>query len=406
MIKARLAPLQHRDFRRFFFAQTLSMVGTWSHDLARAWIVIKLTGSAGALGNLSLAISVPCLIFILFAGVMVDRTDVRRLLQVTKTLLGISAFCLATLAEFRELEMWHLIAFGMIEGVLIAFDAPGFSTLVVRMVPRTEFQQAIALNSANFHTSRMLGPLLAGWLMALHGPALVFLFDSATYFLVALVLVGVGLATPHHFHSSGIKTSQLAGLAEGLRYAYGNLKLRYRLLQLMLTICCMFPMMMSIFRVLVQKKFDLTAAEFGEVFSFPAMGSMGGALTFAIWKPREPIRALWFGIPLTIFAAALTPFAESLWWAVGFMTVTGFALYLTFASLTISIHLDVDDRFRGRLSSMIGMNFFAIGPLMAFPWGHLADYIGSPETILIASLTLGVGSATLAYKNFRTDQLG
>ncbi len=398
IIKARLAPLRYPDYRNFFIAQTLSMVGTWSHDLARAWIVIKATGSAGALGNLSLAISLPCLIFILFAGVLVDRTNVKRLLQVTKSLMGIMALCLAALAEFGDLQVWHLMVFGVIEGVLIAFDSPGFSTLVVRMVPRADFQQAIALNSANFHTSRMLGPLVAGWLMAIHGPSLVFLYDGVTYFLVALILVGVTVkALPNEQKP---KTSTGAfDLFEGLRYAFRHPLMRYRLLQLFLTISCMFPVMMAIFRVFIQNKFALSAAEFGEVFSFPALGAMGGALSFAILKPKNPMKALWLGIPLTILASALVPFATELWPSVALMTVTGFALYLTFASLTISIHLEVEERFRGRLSSMIGLGFFAIGPLMSFPWGHLADYIGAPEAIWVASAVLGAGSAILAWQH-------
>src|SRR3954466_13830436 len=100
LIKARLAPFRHRDFRNFFIAQTLSLVGTWSHDLARSWIIVAATGSSGSLGNLNIAMAIPCLFLILYGGVMVDRTDVRRLMRITKSVMGVACLGLAALAEF------------------------------------------------------------------------------------------------------------------------------------------------------------------------------------------------------------------------------------------------------------------------------------------------------------------
>ena len=394
-LKARLRPFRHRDFRNFFFAQTLSLVGTWSHDLARSWLVIAATGSNGSLGTLNTAVAVPCLFLILQGGVLVDRTDVRKLIQRTKSLLGISSIVLAALTEFSGLEMWHLIVFALIEGVITAYDSPAFQALIVRMIPREDFQQALALNSTNFHTSRMLGPIVAAWLMSLHGPSLVFLFDGVTYFLVAFILAGTQL------RSGGTKL-QIDGaprpsLREGLRYMYGNLALRYRILQLMLTLICMYPLMVVIFRVYVQKKFALDAKAFGEVFSLPALGSMMGALSFTAVQPREPIRALWFGVPLLFVMLLIMPWLHSLPTTVACMTVVGFALYLIFASLTVSMQLEVDDAFRGRLSSVIGLGFSAIGPLMGWPFGVLADLTSPPFVIITGAGLFGLGSASLAW---------
>lgn len=395
ILRARLGPFRHRDFRKFFLVQTLSLVGTWSHDLARSWLIVEATGSSGALGNLNMAIAVPCLFLILQGGVFVDRTDVRRLIQWTKSLMGLACLALAVLAEYSHLQVWQLMVFGVIEGVIVSFDSPAFQALTVRLVPRQDFQQAIALNSTNYHTSRMLGPVVAAWLMVAHGPALVFLFDGVTYFLVALVLTTVNLRSVQKV----VPTKVGHDLRNGLRYIWRNTIIRYRMLQLMLSLSFAYPMMLAIFRVYVQQKFQLQAHEFGAVFSFPAMGSMAGALTFAIFKPRRPMRLMILGVPLTFCMLMLVPLLPSLSQTVTAMSLAGFGLYLSFASLTISMQLEVEEEYRGRLSSVIGMGFQSIAPLMCFPWGHLADAFGSPRVIWVATTLFGLGSVALALFN-------
>lgn len=396
LLRARLAPFRHRHFRNFFLAQTLSLVGSWSHDLARSWIIVSATGSSGALGNINLAIAVPCLFLILQGGVLVDRTDVRKLIIRTKSLLGISALILTALTQYGHIEVWHLLVFGIIEGIIISYDSPAFQALTVRMVPREDFQQAIALNSTNFHASRTLGPLIAAWLMAFWGPSLVFLFDAVTYFLVAIVLTRIEIMPRTAIMALPNKTQSLR---DGLSYIARHPLLRYRILQLMLTISCAFPMMAAVFRAYVQQRFNLTAQDFGHVFSFPAFGSMCGALTFAVIKPRLPIRALFLGVPLVFGFLMVIPWMPNLTTTVVAMSFTGFGLYLTFASLTVSMHLEVAEQYRGRLGSVIGLGFSAIGPLMCFPWGHFADYAGAPVAMWTCALIFGAGSLALAIAN-------
>jgi MFS family permease len=401
LFKARLAPFRHRNFRNFFLAQSLSLVGTWSHDLARSWIVVEATQSSGALGNLNMAIAVPCLFLILQGGVLVDRADVRRLMKYTKSLLGISGLVLAALTEFTHLQVWELLIFALIEGVITAYDSPAFQALVVRMVPRQDFQQAIAVNSTNFHMSRMLGPIVAAWLMTMHGPSIVFLFDALTYFGVALVLSRIkDIPGP----PPRANPARGPAMMEGLRYMWEHASLRFRILQLLLTISCVQPLMYAVFRVYVTRKFQLDAKSFGEVFSFPALGSMCGALSFAVFKPRAPIRVLIFGVPLVFVTLLTVPFMATLGLTVAAMSLTGFATYLTFASLTVSMQLDVEEEYRGRLSSVIGLGFASLGPLMSFPCGHLADWAGPQHAIVGAALVFGAGSAYLAFSSSNTSR--
>lgn len=401
LLKTRLAPFRNSSYRHFFIAQTLSLIGTWSHDLARSWIIAEATGSSGALGNLNMAVAVPCLFLILQAGVLVDRVDVRRLMQWTKSIMAIASLALAFITEFSQLHVWHLILFAVVEGFVTAFDSPAFQAVIIRMVPRADFQQAIALNSTNFHASRMLGPIVAAWLMSLHGPALVFLFDGLTYFLIALVLMRAKIRdVPREV----VRQSSFQGLREGIQYIWANVSIRYRVIQLVLTICCVYPLMVSVFRIYIYQKFNLNSDEYGMAFTFPALGSMAGAMTFAILQPKKPIRALWFGVPLVFIMLMILPILPDLQTTVFAISLTGFGLYLTFASLTVSMHLQVEEKFRGRMSSVIGMNFSSIGPLMSFPWGHLADYTGPPLTIWICGMIFGFFSAVLGIAHHRRQR--
>lgn len=390
----RLSPFRHQAFRRFFLVQTLSFSGSFATDIAKAWIVLQMTSSAAALGGVLLASALPGLFFSLHGGVLADRVDVRRLMMVTKFILGCSALTLAMVTEFYHIEYWELICFAILEGVVNAFDFPTTQGMIVRIVPRADFQQAIALNSTNFHTSRMLGPLVASLLLAWKGPAAVFLFDAVTFFLLVAVLNTI---RPNSMNLGSIeKVSPLNAMIEGLRYLRNSPTLNYKIMQLVLTISLVFPLMIVVFRTYLQKRFQLDAEQFGYIFTFPAVGSMIGALSFAVIQPRQPIRALLFGVPGTAFFMTGVPLMQEPYSAAILMSLSGFFMYLTFAALTVSAQLEVAEKFRGRISSMIGLCFVSIGPLMGFPVGSLADYLGFEMTIFVMVLNFLFFSGCLA----------
>jgi len=400
LLRSRLAPFKHTAFSRFFAAQTLSLTGSWAADLARAWLVVSQFGSATALGGLMLATAIPGLFLILHGGVLVDRVDVRRLMIITKTLLGFIALALAVLTEFGHIAYWHLLVFGFLEGAVNAFDSPAFQALIVRLVPRQDFQQALALNSTNFHFSRMMGPAIAGVLMAWHGPGLVFAFDSLTYFAVAATLVTVNL---HTVKAKGREMmSAWSALWEGLAYMMRTPIIRYKVLQLVMTISLVFPLLVVVFRTYMKVKFNLDAQQFGFLFTLPALGSMMGALTFAAVQPKVPIKALRIGVPGAALMMLLVPQLPTALSAAIAMAFSGFFMYLTFASLTVSLQLELDDEFRGRVSSVVGLCFVSIGPLMGFPVGSLADRLGFGHTIEVLTLGFIVVSAFLAVQHRRT----
>ncbi len=404
LLQSRLAPFKHKDFRRFFFVQSLSLIGTQSHELARAWIVVEMLKSATALGSLYMAIAIPSLFLILYGGVIVDRADVRKILLVTKVILAIAATTLAFAVEFTEPQFWYFLLYAIIEGLTVSFDQPAYLALTTRLVPRADFQQALAMNSINFHTARMLGPLLAGVLMAWSGPSLVFFFDAFTFFALLVVLWKIKLAQPVREHKP--KQSSFSATMEGFKYIAQNATLRYRTLQLVVAIVLIFPLMMVVFRAYLKHKFHLEADEFGYVFAVPAIGSMAGALSFAVLKPVKPLRALRYGLPGVAVFVALIPLATTPLLSAILMGFAGFALYLSFASLTVSMQLDVDEVYRGRLSAVIGLCFVSLGPLMGMPMGYLSDLFGADHLIwgVIVIFTCISGSLFLLHRDALQSQ--
>jgi len=359
---------------------------------------------ASALGGLMLAVSIPSMLLILQGGVIVDRVNVKKLMLVTKGILAISALTLAALTEFSQVQMWQLYIFALIEGITISFDSPAFQALAVRLIPKNEFKTAITLNSTNFHTSRMLGPLVAGVLLAWHGPSLVFLFDGLSYLGIMFVLLSIELF-PKSKSKFAIPSNRLQALKQGFYYFYKNPRLRFKLMQFLLIICVIFPILIVIFRTYLRIKFSLQADEFGFLFTMPAMGAMVGAMMITALQPKKPIKLLLFAVPGMSMLLVAVVLAESLFLTTILLVFTGFFSYLNFVSLTLSLHLEILDEFRGRLGSLLGLGFVSIGPLMSYPIGYFADHVGYQLSTIILAVCFMLGTGVISVLYMRQRQV-
>ncbi len=378
-LSTRLAPFKNKNFLIFFFVRTLSLVGRWSHELARSWIILELTGQSSALGVVMLAGAVPVTLLILKGGALVDRSDAKKLMFWTQLAMGALVLSLALFCEWGSIQIWHLAVFAFIEGVIMSYDSPTFQAVVVRLVPKEDFQQAMAINSTNFHFGRMLGPFVAGVVLNFYGPSVVFLFDGLGFIIVAIAVRFLKLyPRPERAH----KVDQQSSLS----YFWHNKKLRYQIGQLTLAMITIFPVYVTVLKTLVATKFGLTAQEFGNLFMFPALGSMIGSVGFAVWKPKRPVVAVKLGIPLIFFFFQVISFAPTVLFAGITMFCMGFSSYLMFAALTVGLQLDVDEEYRGRVSALVGLAFGSIGPVASFPVGYFADTVGEEITLRVAGL--------------------
>jgi len=338
-----------------------------------------------------LASAVPVALLILKGGALVDRADAKKIMFVTQLLMGFVVLALAAFCEWGDISVWHLMVFATIEGIIASFDSPTFQAVVVRLVDKEDFQQAMAINSVNFHTGRMLGPVVAGLLLTFWGPSLVFLVDAIGFFAVCFVVSFIKVR-PHE-----VQNTSKQSLSD-LSYFFGNPKMRYQLGQLLLSMVFIYPIFIVVLRTFATKAFDLDAAEFGRMFMFPAMGSVFGSLFFAFWKPKNPLSAVKVGAPLVFVFYQLMIFAPTWQIAAALMCAMGFSAYLMFAALTVGLHLDVEEKFRGRLSALVGLSFGSVGPICAFPVGRFADVFGErPAISLFSALFL---SATVIWYGY------
>lgn len=376
--ESRLAPFKNLNFTLFFIVRTVSLIGRWSHDLARSWLILELTGSSSWQGAVMLASAVPITLLILKGGALVDRADAKKIMVITQFLMGVLVLGLAAFCEWGQISVWHLIVFAAVEGVIISYDSPTFQAVVVRIVDRKDFQQAMAINSTNFHMGRMLGPVVAGALLVYWGPSLVFLVDAIGFFTVCIAVKFLKVR-PHE--NKVLKKQKLSDLS----YFFKNHKMRYQLGQLVLSMVTIFPLFVVVLRTYASKKFGLDAAEFGKLFMFPAMGSVLGSLMFTIWKPKEALSAVKLGVPMILFFYWLILEMPTQQTASYVMCAMGFSGYLMFAALTVGVQLDVKESFRGRVSALIGLAFGSLGPIATFPVGILADQFGEVLTIRLFS---------------------
>ena len=204
--------LRNPNFRLFWSGNFLSNIGTWMQNVAQGWLVLSITGSAFWLGVVGFAGSIPFLIFTLFGGVVADRVNKRRLLLVTQSIMMLLAFTLAALAWLKIITVWEVVVLSFLNGMAMAMNAPSYQALVPRLVPREDLTNAIALNSAQFNMSRILGPTLGGYAMALVGVAGNFFLNGVSFLAVLWALTRIRYPEQEPSHYPGLFSSLREGL--------------------------------------------------------------------------------------------------------------------------------------------------------------------------------------------------
>lgn len=225
-----LRALRSRNYRLFFFGQGASLIGTWMTQTATIWLVYHLTGSALMLGLVGFANQFPNFVLTPFAGVWVDRWDRRRTIVITQILAMLQSLALAFLALTGRIDVWHLIVLAAFQGCINAFDMPARQSFVVTMVEqREDLSNAIALNSSMFSGARLIGPAIAGLIIAATNTGVCFLIDGVSYIAVITGLLAMRLP-PHDRAIVKAPETLWHSLKEGFNYAFGFQPIRSILL--------------------------------------------------------------------------------------------------------------------------------------------------------------------------------
>ena len=391
-----LRALRYRNYRLFFGGQSVSLIGTWMTRIATSWLVYRLTHSALLLGLVGFSLQIPILFLGPFAGVWVDRWDRHRTLIVTQVLSMLQSFWLAALALAGAISIGDIIALSLFQGAINAFDMPARQAFVVQMVEdRTDLSNAIALNSSMVNGARLLGPSLAGIIIAAVGEGYCFLLDGISYIAVIASLLAMHIAVAQPRPQ---RTHVLAELKEGWRYATQFTPIRSILLLLGLVSLVGMPytVLMPIFAGSVLHG---GAHTLGFLMGASGVGALAGALVLAT---RRSVLGLGRVVTATAmgFGIGLASFAFSRWLALSLplMAVTGFCMMQHMASSNTILQTIVEEDKRGRVMSFYSMAFQGTAPFGSLIAGAVAGRIGAPVTLMIGGGLCVLGGVWFACR--------
>lgn len=378
--------MRHRNYSLFFSGQFVSMIGTWMTRIAISWLIYRLTGSALLLGVVGFAGQIPSFILAPIAGVLVDRWSRHRVLIWTQALAMLQSAALAALDLTGAMQVWHVVALAVFQGVINAFDMPARQAFVVEMVnDRNDLANAIALNSTLVNGSRLLGPSIGGVIIAAVGEGWCFAIDAASYLAVIgslLAMKGLPIVTGRKPGAGNV----LGELREGVSYAWHSPPIRNILILLSIVSLVGFPytVLMPIF---ASDILHGGPGLLGMLMAASGVGALGGATYLAA---RRSVLGLGRVIPLmsAVFGVGLIVFSLSniVWLSLLLMVVTGLGFMVQMASSNTLLQTIVDEDKRGRVMSFYTMAFMGTAPFGSLIAGSLAQRIGAPPTLLLGGI--------------------
>jgi MFS family permease len=379
-----LRALKHRNYRLFFFGQGVSLIGTWMQMAALGWLVYRLTGSPFYLGLVSFCGQMPVLFGSLIGGDFADRWPRRRTVIITQVLAMIQAFLLAAIVAFHSITMTRIILLSIFMGIINAIDMPTRQAFVYEMVDKKEdLPNAIALNSMIFNLARQIGPMIAGFLIGTIGEASCF-FINAVSFLAVIY----SLAAMRQIRTSGVKHNgaMLAGIKDGLRYAFGFVPIRSILLYTaaMSLVSMPYAVLMPVFAKSILSGGPQT---YGSLLWSTGIGAFIGATYLARRKSVQGLEKVVI-VAAGVFAAGVIgfSFSRNIWLSLLLVSLPGFGVMVQMASINTILQTIVDDDKRGRVMSLHVTAFIGIAPLGSLLGGIAAAHIGAPHTLLLSGL--------------------
>jgi MFS family permease len=381
--KHTLRALRHRNYQFFFCGQTLSIIGNWVQQIAMAWLVYRLTGSAWLLGVTGFAGQIAILVLAPFGGLWADRFDRYRLLLLTQALSAVPPLALALLAYTGLLEVWHVVAMALLAGIINAIDTPIRLTFTSEMVPREDMPSAIAMNALMQNAGRMIGPTVAGGLLAVSTEAFCFVVNALSKaFIVGTVL----MMTIAPRKMTPATESPWRQLREGVLYARALVPVRL-LLPMVATVSFMVTPYQTLMPIFAAEVFEGGAGLLGFLMAAAGCGGVIGMLALA---SRRDVRGLtrWITAASLASGVSVTVFALSPWLPLSLaaIAVTGFGIVVNGMSVSTMIQTIVDDRMRGRVMGLFSMAFLGMFPLGSLAGGALAEIIGAPATLAIGGV--------------------
>jgi len=388
--------LRHRNYRLFFAGQGISLIGTWMQRVAMSWLVYRLTGSALLLGVVNFTGQAPTLLFTPFAGVIADRYDRHRLLVATQVMAMVQAVLIAVLVLTNVIAVWHLVLLSLFLGIVNAFDTPIRQSLIVDMIEsREDLGNAIALNSSMMNGARLVGPSIAGILIASVGEGMCFLLNAISYVAVIAALMAMTIASkkmraqrPHIWEA----------WREGVTYAFGSPPIR-SVLVLLAVVSFMGMPYATLLPIFAQEVLHGGAQTLGFLMGAAGIGALIGAMFLASRDSMLGLETV-LVVAAMIFGTGLIGFSLSriFWLSCGLMIVSGSGMMVHMAAANTLVQTLVDDDKRGRVMSLHTMSVRGMVPLGSLIAGGLASQIGAPATLTLGGICCVLGALIFATR--------
>jgi len=388
-LRGMVRSLRHRNFKLFFSGQIISLIGTWMQTIAEAWLVYRLTGSSVLLGVVGFAGQIPIFILSPLGGLAADRWNRHRIVIGTQAASMILALILAILTLSHLIKTWEIIVLASLLGAVNAFDIPARQSFLIEMVEREDLMNAIALNSSMFNGARVIGPAIAGILVARIGEGWCFFANGVSYIAVIIGLMMMKLPA---YRPVSFGTSPYEHIAEGFRYVKRTTPILalITLIGIVSLVAVPFSVLMPIFadRILHRGAHGL-----GILMGASGVGALLGALTLASRRGVSGLgrvvgmSAMAFGISLIFFS-----FSKVFWLSVVLLIPVGYAVMLQMSSSNTLIQAMVPDELRGRAMAMYTMMFMGMAPIGSLLSGIFADRIGAPWTVALGGAGAIVGA--------------
>jgi MFS family permease len=382
--------LRHRNYRLFFTGQSISLIGTWMTRIATSWLVYKLTRSPLLLGVVAFAGQIPTFLFAPIAGVWVDRLDRRRVLVITQILAMLQSLALAVLTLTGHITIPEVIGLGAFQGLINAFDMPGRQAFLVQMVEdKQDLGNAIALNSSMVNMARLIGPSLAGAVIALFGTGYCFLIDGFSYLPVIASLLMMRLKPWLLPHGT---SSMFHQLKEGWKYVVGSTPIRtiFLLFAVISLMGWPFTVLMPVFALKILNGGPHT---YGFLMGAVGVGALISAYLLAV---RSSVRGLTKMIPISaaMLGTGLIVFglSKNFWLSLIVLSFCGFGMMQQMAASMTIVQTIVEESKRGRVMSYSTVALVGMAPFGGLMAGTLADAIGAPKTVMVSGACCLLGA--------------
>jgi len=388
--------LRHRNYRLFFAGQGISLIGTWMQRVAMSWLVYRLTGSALLLGVVNFTGQAPTLLFTPFAGVIADRYDRHRLLVATQVMAMVQAVLIAVLVLTNVIAVWHLVLLSLFLGIVNAFDTPIRQSLIVDMIEsREDLGNAIALNSSMMNGARLVGPSIAGILIASVGEGMCFLVNAVSYVAVIAALMAMTIA-PKKMRAQ--RPHIWEAWREGVIYAFGSPPIR-SVLVLLAVVSFMGMPYATLLPIFAQEVLHGGAQTLGFLMGAAGIGALIGAMFLASRDSMLGLETV-LVVAAMIFGTGLIGFSLSriFWLSCGLMIVSGSGMMVHMAAANTLVQMLVDDDKRGRVMSLHTMSVRGMVPLGSLIAGGLASQIGAPATLTLGGICCVLGALIFATR--------